>query len=107
MFVSYGSREVDPDINSYYYISPQTAHEWLTWRRSLRQFAQLVFQDNPMQIAAALKAAEPNVAETGTGALAPAPKALAADFTGTWKSPSLSTAPSLVGTRWTWCESVL
>jgi hypothetical protein len=43
----------------YYYISPQTAHEWLTWRRSLHQFAQLVFQDNPVQAAAALKAAEP------------------------------------------------
>jgi enterochelin esterase-like enzyme len=112
VFVSYGSREVDPanrrpgggrgpfggdpkantealkeaGINSYYYISPQTAHEWLTWRRSLHQFAQLVFQDNPMQIAAALKAAEPSAAETGAGALASAPKALAADLTGTWKS---------------------
>jgi enterochelin esterase family protein len=76
VFVSYGSREVDPanrrpggpfggdpkantealteaGINSYYYISPQTAHEWLTWRRSLYQFAQLVFQDkvpNPKQL---------------------------------------------------------
>lgn len=28
-----------------YYESPKTAHEWLTWRRSLYQFAQLLFQD--------------------------------------------------------------
>ncbi len=88
VFVSYGSREVDPanrrpggsrgpfggdpkantealkeaGIDSYYYVSPQTAHEWLTWRRSLHQFAQLVFQENPMQIAAALKQAEPPAA---------------------------------------------
>lgn len=27
-----------------YYESPGTAHEWLTWRRSLRQFAQLLFK---------------------------------------------------------------
>ena len=111
VFVSYGSREVDPanrrpggnrgpfggdpkantealqeaGINTYYYISPQTAHEWLSWRRSLHQFAQLVFQDNPVQIAAALKAAEPS-ADAGAGALAPAAKALATDLTGTWKS---------------------
>jgi enterochelin esterase-like enzyme len=111
VFVSYGSREVDPanrrpggrggpfggdpkantealqeaGVNTYYYLSPQTAHEWLTWRRSLHQFAQLVFQDNPRQIAAALKAAEPAV-ETSAGALAPAAKTLASDITGTWKS---------------------
>jgi enterochelin esterase family protein len=28
-----------------YYESPDTAHEWLTWRRSLYQFAQLLFKD--------------------------------------------------------------
>jgi enterochelin esterase family protein len=28
-----------------YYESPGTAHEWLTWRRSLFQFAQLLFED--------------------------------------------------------------
>jgi enterochelin esterase family protein len=27
-----------------YYESPGTAHEWLTWRRSLYQFAQLLFK---------------------------------------------------------------
>jgi enterochelin esterase-like enzyme len=62
VFVSYGSREVggsqprrggDPEasanalkeagINSHYYISPETAHEWQTWRRSLYQFAPLLF----------------------------------------------------------------
>jgi len=27
-----------------YYVSPGTAHEWLTWRRSLYQFAQFLFK---------------------------------------------------------------
>ncbi len=31
-------------IKHVYYESPGTAHEWLTWRRSLRQFAGLIFQ---------------------------------------------------------------
>lgn len=73
VFVSYGSREVDnrnrqgsgpggrggfggdpkanadalkrAGINSHYYVSPLTAHEWQSWRRSLCQFAPLLFQD--------------------------------------------------------------
>jgi len=67
VFVSYGSREIDfsrnnrnpfggdpkentetimkEGINAHFYISPNTAHEWQSWRRSLYQFAQLVFQD--------------------------------------------------------------
>jgi enterochelin esterase family protein len=70
VFVSYGSREVDPNrgsgpgrgpfggdpkantealkeagVNCHYYVSPQTAHEWQSWRRSLYQFAPLLFQD--------------------------------------------------------------
>ncbi len=32
-------------INSYYYESPLTGHEWQSWRRSLFQFAQLVFRN--------------------------------------------------------------
>jgi len=31
-------------INAHSYISPGTAHEWQTWRRSLYQFAQLLFK---------------------------------------------------------------
>ncbi len=31
-------------IRYVYYESPETAHEWLTWRRSLYQFAQLLFK---------------------------------------------------------------
>ncbi len=27
------------------YVSPETAHEFLTWRRSLREFAPLLFKD--------------------------------------------------------------
>ena len=72
VFVSYGSREVDSaarrgraggggpfggdpkantdalqaaGVNTHYYISPQTAHEWQTWRRSLHEFAPLLFRD--------------------------------------------------------------
>jgi enterochelin esterase family protein len=56
VFVSYGSRENgasakanaealrEAGINSVFYESPNTAHEWLTWRRSLYQFAPLLFQ---------------------------------------------------------------
>jgi enterochelin esterase-like enzyme len=62
VFVSCGSRELganrrggDPKanadalkeagINSHFYVSPETAHEWQTWRRSLYQFAPLLFKD--------------------------------------------------------------
>ena len=61
VFVSFGGREVenprggvDPGkttadlkasgMNAHYYVSPETAHEWQTWRRSLYQFAQLLFK---------------------------------------------------------------
>ncbi|HNY78155.1 MAG: alpha/beta hydrolase-fold protein [Sedimentisphaerales bacterium] len=63
VFVSYGSRELggarrggDPKANadalqqagihSVFYVSPDTAHEFLSWRRSLREFAPLLFRDN-------------------------------------------------------------
>ena len=63
VFVSYGSREVtggrgmgangkaaveglkEAGVNSVYYESPLTAHEWQTWRRSLHQFAPLLFEN--------------------------------------------------------------
>ena len=69
VFVSYGSRELggnrggggrggfggDPKantealkeagINCHFYVSPETAHEWQSWRRSLREFAPLLFQN--------------------------------------------------------------
>ncbi len=32
-------------IKHVYYESPGTSHEWQTWRRSLRQFASLIFKD--------------------------------------------------------------
>ena len=61
VFVSYGSREVggnrqgpDPKqvteslaaagYNAHYYVSNLTAHEWQSWRRSLYQFAQLLWK---------------------------------------------------------------
>ncbi len=64
VFISYGSRELenrragfggDPKentdklkeagMNTHFYVSPQTAHEWQSWRRSLYQFAQLLFKN--------------------------------------------------------------
>ncbi|MDI9430822.1 MAG: alpha/beta hydrolase-fold protein [Planctomycetota bacterium] len=64
VFVSYGSRELenrrtgfggDPKantdalkeagINSHFYVSPLTAHEWQSWRRGLREFAPLLFRN--------------------------------------------------------------
>ena len=32
-------------VNAHFYVSPDTAHEFLTWRRSLHEFAPLLFQD--------------------------------------------------------------
>ncbi len=68
VFVGYGNRELGGDrggrrgfggdpqantdalkqagINCAFYVSPNTAHEFLTWRRSFYQFAQLLFQDD-------------------------------------------------------------
>jgi enterochelin esterase family protein len=73
LFVSYGSREIDnptrrggpggarggnattaksdvealrqAGINAHFYVSPLTAHEWQSWRRSLHEFAPLLFQN--------------------------------------------------------------
>ena len=67
VFVSYGSREIgngdqprrggDPKaavdalkaagVNSVFYVSPDTAHEWQSWRRSLKEIAPLLFQSTP------------------------------------------------------------
>jgi hypothetical protein len=32
-------------INSAFYVSPNTAHEFLSWRRSLYEFAPLLFKN--------------------------------------------------------------
>src|SRR3954447_5846094 len=57
VFCSCGSRENPANINSNHealdqagvkntaYVSPDTAHEFLTWRRSLHEFAPLLFRD--------------------------------------------------------------
>jgi enterochelin esterase-like enzyme len=34
-------------INAVFYMSPMTAHEFQSWRRSLREFALLLFKDQP------------------------------------------------------------
>jgi len=78
VFVSYGSRELgggrrgfggDPKanaealkqagINSVFYVSPDTAHEWQSWRRSLRQLAPLLFRDGAPAPAVSSGTAEP------------------------------------------------
>jgi len=65
VFVSYGSREngaagktnvealQQAGIKSVFYESPNTGHEWQTWRRSLHEFAPLLFQDQPIPPASA------------------------------------------------------
>jgi enterochelin esterase-like enzyme len=68
VFVSYGSRELDnrpaggrgafggdpkantdalraAGMNTHFYVSPNTAHEWQSWRRSLHEFAPLLFRE--------------------------------------------------------------
>jgi enterochelin esterase-like enzyme len=109
VFVSYGSRELggnrgggrggfggDPKantaalkaagVNSYFYVSPDTAHEWQSWRRSLYQFAPLLFQDRPVQMAAAQVAPATSAVTLAPATAAPTAKPNAADVTGTWKS---------------------
>ena len=59
VFMSFGSRERGSDglknaadalqqagVNAVSYVSPLTAHEWQSWRRSLREFAPLLFKNN-------------------------------------------------------------
>jgi len=36
-------------VNSNFYESPVTPHQWQTWRRSFNEFAPLLFQDYPFQ----------------------------------------------------------
>lgn len=64
VFVSFGSRELenrragfggDPKenvdklkaagMNTHFYVSPLTAHEWQSWRRALNEFASLLFKN--------------------------------------------------------------
>lgn len=86
VFVSYGSSEIgngnqprrggDPKaavealkaagVNSVFYVSPDTAHEWQSWRRSLKELAPLLFQSG----------------DKVSAAPAPAPEGLS----GTWKA---------------------
>jgi enterochelin esterase-like enzyme len=58
LFVSYGSKENTATakanhealeklgVKNIFYVSPDTAHEWQSWRRSLHEFAPLLFRDN-------------------------------------------------------------
>ena len=59
VFMSYGSKEGSSatvadvakslqdatGVKSVGYVSPETAHEWQSWRRALNQFAPLLFQN--------------------------------------------------------------
>jgi enterochelin esterase-like enzyme len=42
---AYHQALADAGIRHVFYLSPGTAHEWLTWRRSLHEFAPLLFQN--------------------------------------------------------------
>jgi enterochelin esterase-like enzyme len=83
VFCSCGSRENAANINANHealdkigvkntaYVSPDTAHEFLTWRRSLHAFAPLLFQDQSSSTASA-----PKTVESVSAASAPAAKTL-------------------------------
>ena len=79
VFVSYGSRELDggrssrggdpkanaealkqAGINSVFYVSPDTAHEFQSWRRSLHELAPLLFQDSDSSTASMSETASRN-----------------------------------------------
>lgn len=79
IFESCGSKE-NPDvirnhveqlkaagIHAVCYISPETAHEWQTWRRSFYQFAQLLFRTEPTAAAAAAPASSEPAASARRG----------------------------------------
>jgi len=79
VFCSCGSRENPGNIQANHealnqigianvaYVSPDTAHEFLTWRRSFYQFAPLLFRDQPLPAASAAK-----LTESGTAVPMPA-----------------------------------
>lgn len=76
IFVSYGSRELGGDqggrrggdpkaaaealeksgVHSVFYVSQDTAHEWQSWRRSLREFAPLLFKPRAIDVSGTWKA---------------------------------------------------
>ncbi len=60
--------------NCRFYVSPLTAHEWQTWRRSLHEFAPLLFQDQLVPVAATSKAAGTIAATPSPAKPAPAAK---------------------------------
>ena len=96
VFVSYGSRELgnnrggDPKaateelrqsgVNSVFYVSPDTAHEWQSWRRSLQEFAPLVFNASATTASAPAREAattptQPAAAQNAPQAESPNPEA--------------------------------
>ncbi len=79
VFVSCGSRENAAGIQANHealdkigikntaYVSPDTAHEFLTWRRSLHEFAPLLFQDDSSASSAAAQSAPARGGRRGGG----------------------------------------
>ncbi len=71
MFVSYGSRENgaagranvealrQAGIKSVFYESPNTAHEWLTWRRACTNSPRCCSKTNPWRLCPRLKRPRP------------------------------------------------
>ena len=79
VFISYGSREngaagkasvealQQAGVKSVFYESPETAHEWQTWRRSLYQFAPHLFRADAPPIPTASDAAAAPAPPRGPG----------------------------------------
>ena len=105
VFISYGSRELesgrysfggDPKanteglkaagINSYFYVSPDTGHEWQSWRRSLHAFAQVLFQNQPAEFQSSHQMTANKAGPPAAGATTPPSHASRPGITGTWKT---------------------
>jgi alpha-N-arabinofuranosidase len=105
VFVSYGSREngvtgkanveslQQAGMKSVFYESPDTAHEWQTWRRSLHEFAPLLFEDQSLPPVFTQKTAE-------TSAVTPAPAAAPAAKTVRIKAGRAEAVKDAEGNVW-------
>jgi enterochelin esterase-like enzyme len=118
VFVSYGSRELggergagrfggDPKantealkaagVNSFFYVSPDTGHEWQSWRRSLHAFAQLLFQDHPVGFTSSHEMTGASAATAQSASAAATPVATSASGAPAVAAASEPTAPGRGG----------
>jgi len=89
VFMSFGSREggaarlkpasdtlQQAGVKSVVFVSPDSAHDFTSWKRSLYLFAPLLFQDLALSTASAQKPVEPSVATPSPADTAPAGKTI-------------------------------